>query len=375
MKFTLPSARRFSFLLCSLAISALFIAPPELIGAETSNQTKAEKPPAEKYAYITIKGSYPEKVAAQGLFGATENTLPKILKQIKTAERDRHLTGVVLKIESPQIGFGTVNELSHAIQQYRESGKKIYAYLDSATLKDYLLASCCDEIIMPESGVVMLLGLRMEIQFYKNLLDKLDIKPDALKVGEYKSAAETISRSEMSPEFREEMEAILDGFYNLIVKQISTSRSLSEEQVQNIIDTGISTMTEAKELGLVDTISYEDELLDRLRKGDPRTEFDKKYGKEKVDTDFSGFGGFIKMMNLMMGVEGKKRASDTAKIAIIYASGPIMPGKSQSGLFGDVMGSDTIVEAIQTAAKDDTVKAIVLRVNSPGGSALASDLM
>ncbi|QDU79234.1 Protease 4 [Polystyrenella longa] len=369
------SARRAFLALTCFALFTSLIAAPEAAFAKTGKAAKAEKPPADKYAYITLKGTYPEAAAAPGLFGATQTTLAKVLKQFKTAERDRHLTGIVLKIESPQVGFGTLNELRQAILQYRESGKKIYAYLDSATMKDYLLASACDEIIMPESGVVMLLGLRMEIKFYKNMLDKLDIQPDALKVGEYKSAAESISRSEMSPAFREEMEAILDSYFGMIVKTIAESRSLTEEQVGNIIDTGISTMTEAKQQGLVDVIGYEDELLARLRSGDSRTEFDEKYGKEKVDTDFSGFGGLVKMMNLMMGVEPNKRASTTPKIAIVYASGPIMPGKSQNGLFGDVMGSETIVEAVRKAAKDDTVKAVVLRVNSPGGSALASDLM
>ncbi|MAT15572.1 MAG: signal peptide peptidase SppA, partial [Planctomyces sp.] len=358
-----------------LALFSSLIVAPEVAVAEDAKPAKAEQPDPEKYAYITIKGSYPDTVAAQGLFGATQNTLAKTIKQFRTAERDRHLTGIVLKINSPELGFGTLHELRQAILQYRTSGKKIYAYLDSATMKDYLLATACDEIMMPESGVVMLLGLRMEIQFFKNMLDKLDIKPDALKVGEYKSAAETISRSEMSPEFREEMEAILDSYYEMIVTTISETRGLPKEKVGDIIDTGISTMTEAKEQGLVDVIGYEDELLDRLRKGNEETKFDEKYGKEKVDTDFSGFGGLVKLVNLMMGVETQTRASKTPKIAVIYASGPIMPGKSQSGLFGNVMGSDTIVEAVEKAADDETVKAIVLRVNSPGGSALASDLM
>ncbi|MBW3541559.1 MAG: signal peptide peptidase SppA, partial [Planctomycetes bacterium] len=135
----------------------------------------------------------------------------------------------------------------------------------------------------------------------------------------------------------------------------------------------------AKELGLIDRIAYADELEGILADGkaDAQVKLETGYGKKKLDTDFSGFAGMIKMMNLLMGVEPQKSSSRNPKIAVIHATGMIMPGSSENSPFGGAMmlGSDTFVKAVKTAADDETVKAIVLRVDSPGGSALASDLM
>jgi protease-4 len=301
-----------------------------------------------------------------------------VIGRLDRAAQDDAVTGVVLKLNGPQIGRGQLHEFRQAINRVRATGKKVIAYLDTADSGDYLVAAGCDEIVMPESGVLMLLGVRSEVSFYKNLFDFLGIKAEMLRVGEYKSAAEPYSRTEMSKEFREELEQVLGDLYDQMVETVATGRGLPVEKVKAAIDSGPHTATAAKELGLITRVAYEDELTGILKgnKADTTIKLVKRYGKKKIDTDFSGFAGMMKMMNMLMGLEPQARRSNNPKIAVIHATGMIMPGPSSSDLLGEsVLGGDTLVKAIQTASKDATVKAIVLRIDSPGGSALASDLI
>lgn len=358
-----------------------FLALP-VWGAETTAAQPADAAQAARkkltVAHIEMQGSYPEGAGAPGLFGEIVEDLNTGLQRLEKAGRDDSLDAVIVHINSPSIGWAKLNELRTGILKARQKGRKFYAWLESAETKDYLLATACDEIILPESGMLLMPGLRAEVSFYKNLFDMLAIQPQMLRVGEFKSAAEPYSRTEMSPAFREETEAILDDYYRQIVEMIAQARKLTPDQVKAAIDVGLHTASDAKTAGLVDRIGYEDSILD-LVKGDQKdaeVRITKGYGKKKLDTDFSGITGMAKMMNLMMGVEPTPRKSSAAKIAIINAVGPIMSGSSQADLFGEeVMGSTTMIKAIRQARDDATVKAIVLRVDSPGGSALASDLM
>lgn len=364
---------------CRLPISLLFLgltlSAPEL---------KAETQPANVelservWGEIEITGVLPEAPTVPGLFGELQESLLDVVKRLDRAAEDRKLFGVLLKIKSTQIGWAKLHELRTAIARIRASGKKTVAWLEEGSSMDYLLATACDEIILPEPGALMLVGLRAEVSFYKNLFEKLDLKPDMLRVGEFKSAAEPYTRSEMSPQFREEMEAILDDYFSLMVENIGTARKLSADEVRTAIDSGPLSSKAALAARLVDRVEYLDQLETRLKAESPegKLKWLRRYGKKKIDTDFSGFGGMMKMMELMMGVEKPERKTSTPKIAVIYAVGPIMSGRSQSGgLTGDVMGSDTIIKAVKQAREDSFVKGVVLRVDSPGGSALASDLM
>lgn len=340
----------------------------------------AESTPAEiTYAQFEIKGNYPEGTPAPGLFSELHETLDHAVSRFDRAADDAKISGIILRINNPKIGWSKMRAFRQAISRVQAKGKKVHAYLDGADNMDFLLASACDEIVMPEPGVVMTVGIRAEITFYKKLFDMLGVKAEMLRVGEFKSAAEPYSRTEMSPEFRKEMEEILDDFYQQIITNIASSRKLPAEKVTAAIDAGPLTARQAKELGLIDRVAYEDEIESALaRKHEGKTlKVTRNYGKKKRDTDFSGFAGMIKMMELLMGVEQPKRRSSSPKIAVIYARGMITTGKSQSDFWSGetAIGSDTMIKAIRDANKDAAVKAIVLRVDSPGGSALASDLM
>ena len=340
----------------------------------------AEKGTEVTWAQIDIEGSYPEGAQLPGLFGDIRETLAGLVARLDRAAADPKISGVIVRINDPSIGWAKLNAFREAIGRVRAEDKKVIAYLDGASNMDYLLAASCDEVVMPESGVLMVVGLRAEVSFYKNLFDLIGVKADMLRVGEFKSAAEPYSRTEMSPEFRKEMEEILDDYYAQIIDLISKSRNLPAEKVKEAIDAGPQSAHKAKVLGLISRVGYQDEipaLIEEVAGEGTTVKIIKKYGKKKLDTDFSGFAGMMKFMELLTGTEPSRRRSTTPKIAVIYASGPIASGRSQSDLFSgeSTMGSETIIQAIREANKDPLVKAIVLRIDSPGGSALASDLM
>lgn len=363
---------------CSFSAMMLLSFSPGLVCADDK---EADSQPSGKasYAEIEIKGHYHEGSQLPGLFGEMTETLDAAIARIDKAASDEKIEGVVLRINSPTIGWAKMNAFRKAISRVQAKGKTVHAWLDGASNIDYLLVSSCDEIVMPEPAVLMTVGMRAEVTFYKKLFDMIGVKAEMLRVGEFKSAAEPYSRTEMSPEFRKEMEEILDDRYKMLLDTIAPSRKMTAEKVSAAIDAGPLTARQAKDLGLIDAIGYEDDLEASLAKkaGGKTVKLVKKYGKKKSDTDFSGLAGMMKMMEMMMGIEQPKRKSSNPKLAVIYASGMITTGKSQSDfLSGDSsMGSETMIKAIREANKDATVKAIVLRVDSPGGSALASDLM
>jgi protease-4 len=349
--------------------------------ATPEKESKPKKPQALHFGEIEVKGSYPEGAGASGLFGATTETLADLIGRLDKASADEKIDGVVLKINGATLGWAKVNELRQAISRLRAKGKQTIAYFDSAETHDYLLACACNEIVMPESGELAMLGLRAEVMFYKNLLDWLHVKAEMLRVGEYKSAAEPYNRTEMSKEFRAEMEAILDDYVKQIVECVGDSRKMPGHKVLEIIDNGPYSAKQAYAHGLIDRVGYEDEIEGYLKassKDQKRPiEITKNYGKKKSDSDFSGFAGMMKMMNLLMGgAESQKRVGSKPKVAVVHAVGMITGGKSSTSfLSGETLGSETFIKAVKQAAEEKSVKAIVLRVDSPGGSALASDLM
>ena len=363
----------------SLLIAALTLAvaaPTTVFGFAPGDEKVATKDLPTAWAHIVIKGSYPEGASLPGLFGAATENLASGLDRINKVATDDEISGLVLRLDGPSLGWAKLNEFLQSIERVRKAGKKVIAVVDEPATHSYMLACACDEIIMPEGGAVMVLGLRMEVMFYKKLFENIGVHADMMQVGEYKGAAEPYTRTEMSPAFREEMEAMLDDYYEQIVTTIAKSRKLDRKAVEEAIDNGPHTAAAAKKLGLIDRLAYEDEVETILVKEYGGKTIRKDYGKEKVDTDFSGLAGMMKMMNLMMGVPTARRVTSGDKIAVIHATGVIMTGRSTNDPFGgEVLGSTTLVKAIEQAEDSDQVKAIVLRIDSPGGSALASDLI
>ncbi len=340
---------------------------------KAKDEVNPEKKVRSDWAEIHLKGTYPEGTQMPGLFGDLVESLSVCLDRLQQAGRDKSIKGVLLRINDLEIGWARLNEIQTAIQQLRKTGKPVWAYVESGGNKEYLVASSCDRILMPESGTLMLTGLRAEVTFYKNLFEMLDIKAEMLRVGAFKSAAEPYTRTEMSDEFRQEMEAILDDHYATLVSQIAASRKLPEEKVKEIIDQGLIGVRNAKTLGLVDDVVYEDQIVGLVAGTDKSLDvrFREDYKKKKVNTELDLFS----LMEIMSG--GKSSGGSTKpRIAVLRLEGTIVSGSDPFSLFAEsTISSDKIVPVIHKLSKDDNVKAIVLRVDSPGGSALASDLI
>jgi protease-4 len=348
------------------------------ISTAKPEQQKSRKGEKVRLAMLTLKDSLPETAEQAGPFGENKLDMREAISRLEKAAKDKSVSGVILDIQNPTIGRGKVEELRGAIGRFRASGKKVYAMLDSAEPSDYLVACACNEIVMPETGVVVLPGIHAEATFFRGLLAKLGIEADFIHIGDYKGAAEPLTRDKFSEPVRENMTKLIDDLYDDMITTIVKDRPLTIAQAKDIIDTGMITATRAKALGLIDRVAYPDTLRDELAKkyqAEPLA-FVRNYGKKELDTDFSGPMGFFKLMQAMMGGESSSSERKGKKIAIVYALGPIMTGKSKDGLMGgETMGSTTIIEALRKANEDKNVVAIVLRVDSPGGSALASDLI
>ncbi|MDZ7620687.1 MAG: S49 family peptidase, partial [Patescibacteria group bacterium] len=344
-----------------------------------TQQKKAE--PAKKtvtVADFTLRGAYPEGPAQSGLFGEMQGSLDGIIGRLDAAAEDDAVTAVVLRIEQLGIGRGKLEELRAAVGRIRAADKPVWAVLTSAEPAEYLLASACNRILMPESGMLVVPGVRAEMTFYKGLFDKLGIRFQMLQMGKYKGAAEPYSRTEMSGPLRESLDALIDDTYDLLVQTIATDRNLKDYEVKTLVDVGLFTARAALQAKLVDELVYADQMEERLRRELKADEVKlvANYRKKKVETNFSGLTGMMKLFEMMMGGKPAETTTAAKRIAVIYAVGPITEGKSTSDLFGSAsLGSATMVEALRAAADDDKVAAIVLRIDSPGGSAIASDLI
>ena len=344
--------------------------------AAKGKKTTAKKPVVVK---LTLKGGFPEGPASPGLFGKLQSTLASTIQRIDAAAKDKDVSAVWLKIEGLSIGRAKLYELRGAVARLRKAKKPVYAELTNAGTGAYLLATSCDRIVMPPSGMLILPGVRLEITFYKGLMDKLGLQFDVLKMGKYKGAMEPYARKDMSKPLRKSFESLVDDFYEEMITVIAADRQLKDYQVKALLDRGLFTPDDAQKAGLIDDVLYSDQLKENLEKRLKAKDIKvvTNYKKKKIDTDFSGFSGMMKLVELMMGGKPSEKSSKKPTIALVYAVGQIVEGKSSSGgLLGSTsLGSDTLIAALRKAADNPKVKAIVLRIDSPGGSATASDLM
>ena len=369
---TPPIPRR---LLSAALLYAVAAAPALADDAKTDEA----KPKLEKanVAHIELTGGYPEAPQMAGPFGDLTQTLDQVKTRIEKAATDDRVHAVLLKVDAPEVGFTKARSLRDSVKTVRDAGKPVYVYFSDAATAGYLVACAGDKIVCPESASILMTGVRAEVEFYKQLFDDFDVRPDILKVGKYKAAAEPYSRTEMSEAFREELSDVLGDIYGNILSTVAETRGLTAEQVDAAIDDGPHTASSAKAAGLVDEILYEDQIADLVKKDlnaeEVRVVDD--YAKPKPKK-YEGFSGLMELIRDLSG-EGSKTTVRGNKVAVIYALGAIVSGKSAVSPFGGsaTMGDETMVKAIDQAREDESVKAVVLRVDSPGGSALASDLM
>ena len=338
----------------------------------------AERKAAGTIAQLRITGDLPDGVGQGGLLADVSPRLHRIVERLDKVAGDERVAGVVLSIESPAIGRGRADELRAAIARLRQAGKPVTAVFVGGSPAAYAVAAACDTVAMPAAATLELTGVRAEMMFFKGMLDRLGVDAEILQVGEFKGAGEPLTRTSMSPALRKQYEAFIGDLYEQLVEQVAADRKLEPGRVRELVDTGVFTPEAARAAGLIDAVHYEDEavaaLAKRLKVEQPKISRD--YAERKVDDDFSGIGGLVKLMELVSGQQKAAPSGKGKQVAIVHVAGEIREGKSTDDLvMGGSAGSETIVKAIREAAADEKVAAIVLRIDSPGGSALASDLI
>ena len=352
-------------LLTILVVFLLFAAMISSIIAMSENETVTVKPnsvlqlnwntpitdrasdnPLEGFDFATMKSNKP-------------TGLNEILKNIDKAGKDDNIEGIFIDMETIPAGVATTEEIRNKLLEFKSTGKFIVAYGNSFDKKGYYFASVADEIYLNPKGMVLFKGLSAQLMFFKNMLKKLDIEMQIVRGpdNKYKSAVEPLIKDKMSEANREQYQVLLNSIWGRILFTLNTSRGISVEQLNSIADNlDVTDADKALELNFVDGVIYRDEVINRLK------ELTSKSEDEKLD--------WITYTKYTHAIVGKTNISRD-RIGVVYATGDIVQGQGAEGS----MGSAKIAKAIKKARLDDKVKAIVMRVNSPGGDALASDVI
>ncbi len=287
----------------------------------------------------------------QGVMG-----LDQILKDIDKAKNDEDISGIFLRLSGIPSSMATVEEIRDALMDFKADGKFIIAHADAFTQKSYYLATAADKIYLTPTGDFDFKGLQAKVLYFKRALDKLGIEVQVVRHGDYKSAVEPFLTNEMSDENREQLDEMISSVWDKMIYEISLARGISEEDLEKYADELAVAMDErAVEKKMIDGTRYYDQVLDELR----------ELTETEEDDDIPSIS-----LKKYADVSGNKEASGN-RIAVIYAMGTVVTGEAEEGM----IGSDRIARAIRKARKDDKVKAIVFRVNSGGGSALASEVI
>lgn len=289
-------------------------------------------------------------------------SLPQVCQNLVKAAYDPRISGVYLQIEPLDCGWGKIEEVRRHILFYKKSGKFIVSYMTVGGEKEYYLARTCEELYLPPGAYVTLYGLKVQATFLGGVLEKVGVEPEVQRIGKYKSAGDLISRKDMSEANREMLTALLDDIYYNWLQEVSRLNGKNKEDVENLLNEGVFEIERLKEAGWITDIKYEDEveklLKERLKlKDDKKVPFveNKKYSRVKPWT---------------LNLSGSKD-----QIAILRAVGSISRARGGINIGGDGIVSDQFIEQVRRVRDAKNFKAAILRIDSPGGDALASDLM
>jgi protease IV len=314
--------------------------------------------PESSYLALSISGAIPEYQVPDYLqeqLSGSQMDMKKIRQTLRMAAVDDRIKGVILKTGYIQAGYAKIQEIHQIISEYRDSGKKIFAILDVGLTRDYYLASACDSVFIQPEGILLLTGIAAEVTNYKDLLKKIGVEADFEHIGKYKSYPEMYTRNSMSDNRREVINNILDNRYDELLSQISEQRGIDQKKLQRLID-NISGFTpkEAIEFNLIDGVKHYDDLKMSLTDDENISKVSAlEYSRISPST-----------IGLMGG----------STIAVIYCTGSIMGGEGGSDpIFGETMGANRVIRDIKQATRNSYISAIILRINSPGGSAIASE--
>jgi protease-4 len=306
---------------------------------------------SNSYLALDLGGDIPDEPPAEmSLFERRPTSLRTLVESIDLAAKDPKVSSLLVRVSSlSDAGWAKTQELREALLRFRKSGKPAYAHLEYVGNKEYYVATACTKIFALPTAIVNVSGLTAEVMFFRKTLDKLGIQAQFEGVGKYKNAPNTFTESAFTEPHREQMDALLDSLYEQYAEGLGSARGLSAEQVKLAVDGGPYDANGAHAAGLVDELLYRDQVDQRLQGAE-------RIGPARYVKAARGFG-----------------FDSRPKIALVYTVGDIMVGQSQSGFGGTIAGSDTISGALRDARLDDDIKAIVLRVDSPGGFGPAAD--
>jgi protease-4 len=287
--------------------------------------------------------------------GVKAPTVRSVVDNLRKAKVDSRVRAVILKPTGFQSPFwGKVQEIRDAVVDFRKSGKPIYAYLEYGGDREYYLATAADKVFLMPSSPLDLTGVATYELFLRGTLDKIGAYPDLHHVGQYKTAVNTFTEKGYTAAHKEMDEALTHDLYDQLVRGIADSRKKNEAEMRTILDSGPFLPEDALHAGLIDDVAYEDQVDEKLRAGERRSQ---------IDGD-----DYARISTSSLGLDRGPR------IAVIHVAGAITGGRSGfDPINGAAAGSDTLVEYIRRARRDSTVRAIILRIDSPGGSASASD--
>lgn len=313
-----------------------------------------------------ITEKYPRDAFGRELEGATMEMFD-IAKALEMAAVDKRIRGVYLRIHGPGVGWAKAQEIRDKLSEFKESGKFVTAFMEACDEKSYYISLAADEIYLQPHSFAEFNGFATAVPFLKRAFNKLGAEPQVYNIGKYKSAGDVLKRESMSEAHREATRALLNDVYDEFVTSVCERRDLSRSEFEATLNRGIYRAEEAMAAGLVDGLEYETGVIDLMKQ--------KVYGSESTD------GKDRELRTIEARRYAKLPAEDVGlgrgeKIALIYAIGGIVSGEGgHDPLFGRNMGSSAMVRMLRSAAESRSVKAIVIRVDSPGGSAIASDVI
>lgn len=284
-------------------------------------------------------------------------TTIEVWSALRKAAVDKRIKAVVLETRMPSLGWATAQEIRGAVEKFRtESGKPVYAYLRMPRMVDYYIASAADKIYASPEDLVLLQGMRLEIMYLKNTLDKVGVTMEVEHAGKYKDAGDMYTESKMTPETREVLNSLLDGLYSEFLDKAGAARKKSPEELSAVIDRGPFTAGNAVQEGLLDGVRHEQQLKDEIKEALKLEEY--------KEADVKKYRGVS---------PGSLGLTGDTSVAFVVAQGDIMRGKADGFTESSMIASESVAATLRSVAKNKDIKGVVLRIESPGGDAVASD--
>ena len=323
---------------------------------------------------MELDGPIPEVAAddpfAEAFGGRPSYDLRDVTLALRKAAADERVEAVWLQTKGVSASWATLQEIRTALADYRESGKLLFASSDDYAMNEasYYLASAADSVFAAPQAIFEFNGFATTLAFFQGTLERLEVEPQIIRAGKYKSAVEPFIRDDLSPENEEQLTALLNGVNTHFMQAVSESRGLSAESLRSTAsDAALLTAEGARAAGLLDGLLFRDEVADLLRE---------RLGGYEPEDDLRSIdlGDYARVPASEAGLE----TGSDGKVAVVYAQGQIVSGESETPLFGNSpasLGAETFGEAMREARDDEDVSAVVVRINSPGGSASASDAM